>query len=137
MMIGNDGELENTADKPCRKVLTTIPVIEENAIVDKLRTVTGKVSITVTPNVETDERSIDLNQVTYREERFTKDEVVEERPPVRQEGNVTIIPVLQEEAIIVKRWRLIEEIHLIREETTERVTESIDLRKDLVSIVRE
>ena len=132
-----------TTDNDARQQLTdageqiTIPVIKERAIVDKLNTVTGTVTVNVVPGVKTVSESIDLRHVQYREERHPIDRIVEVAPEVRQEGNTTIISVIREEAVVVKRLRLVEEIHLIREERTETVTEQISLREDAVTIVRD
>ena len=136
-MASTPNPLTDTAHKAQDTQVRTIPVIEETAIINKLRTVTGKVTVLVEPRTEVEQHSVALNRVTYREQRVAKDELVDEPPSIKYEGDVTIIPVLREEVVLVKRLRLVEEIHLIREESTEHVTESVELRKDHVSIVRE
>ena len=136
-MASNPKHSNDNASEAYQHAVRTIPVIEETAVIDKLKTVTGKVTVLVEPRTETEQHSVALNRVSYREHRVAKDEVVEQVPDVRHEGDVTIIPVVNEEVVLVKRLRLVEEIHLTKEETTEHVTKTIDLRKDHVSIVRE
>ncbi len=116
--------------------IKTLPVIKEKAIISKLDTVTGRVDVAITTNTERHAETIDLVSTSVRETRVPIDKIVEERSAVRQEGNTTIIPVFQEEVVLVKRIRLVEEIHLTREERTETVTEEIDLRVDEVTVVR-
>ena len=136
-MASTPNNYNEDANEVIQESIRTIPVIEETAIIDKLRTVSGKVTVLVEPRTETEQHSVALNRVTYREQRVAKDELVDQVPAVRHEGDVTIIPVVREEVVLVKRLRLVEEVHLIKEETTEYVTQSIELRKDQVSIVRE
>jgi stress response protein YsnF len=54
---------------------------------------------------------------------------VEAPPQVRTEGDVTIIPVLEEVLIVEKKLLLREEIHLQRTTITETVTETVPVRK--------
>ncbi|MDO5528493.1 MAG: DUF2382 domain-containing protein [Paracoccus sp. (in: a-proteobacteria)] len=61
--------------------------------------------------------------------RVPVDRVVTEAPGVRREDNVTIIPVLEERAVITTELVLVEEIHLISTETAEPVEVPITLRK--------
>ena len=114
-----------------------IPIIKEFATVDKVQSVTGAVTINVTPKERAVSETVELTQVTYREERIATDKIVEHRPEIRYEDGVTIIPVVKEEVVITKRLRLVEEIHLIREEAAMSHTERATIREDEVSIVRE
>jgi stress response protein YsnF len=47
-------------------------------------------------------------------ERVPVNRVVDAPPPVREEGDVTVIPVLEERAVVVKQLVLVEEIRLTR-----------------------
>ena len=114
-----------------------IPVVKETAFVDKVTKVIGTVTVDVTPVERQITESIDLTSVTYREKRVPVDSVVTERPEIRHENGVTIIPVIKEEVIITKQLRLVEEIHLIRDEATETAPHTITVREDEVTIVRE
>ena len=130
-------ENDTTQKLPTEVASTTIPVIREEVVIDKLTTVTGKVEVTVNPTTEVINIPIDLERVTYREERHAVDTIVDDYPNVRQEGDTMIIPVVREEAVVVKRLRLVEEIHIIKESTTETTTESVALRRDEVAVVRQ
>ena len=48
-------------------------------------------------------------------ERVPVDQFVDEAPQVRTEGDVTIIPVLEERYVLEKRLVLVEELHIRRE----------------------
>src|SRR6185312_3710892 len=62
--------------------------------------------------------------------------VVDVAPPVRTEGDTTIIPVVQEEVIIQRRLILKEEIHLRRVQRTERHRETVTLRQQRAVVER-
>ncbi|NJC24758.1 YsnF/AvaK domain-containing protein [Neolewinella antarctica] len=114
-----------------------VPVIEERLTIDKVETVTGQVNVSVSPSTTLHSEAVELSSTTYRQETHPVDRLVDERPEIRYEGNITIIPVIQEEVIMVKRLRLVEEIYLIKETSTENVTKEIELRKDVVTINRD
>ncbi len=57
-------------------------------------------------------------------------------PPVREEGDVTILPVVEEVVVIERRLVLKEEIHIRRLRTTERHRETVVLREQDAVITR-
>ena len=56
-------------------------------------------------------------------------EYVERIPEVRTEGDLTIIPVLEEVLVVEKKLLLKEEIHVRKQATTETITETVPLRR--------
>jgi stress response protein YsnF len=83
---------------------------------------------------------------TLVEENLRHDHVVVERvaigrtveavPPVRQEGDVTILSVVEEVVVVERRLVLKEEVHLRRVQTTERHVETVRLREQGVTVTR-
>jgi stress response protein YsnF len=61
---------------------------------------------------------------------------INEMPEVRFEGNVTIVPVVEEQAVIVKRLILKQEVRLTRVRTEETVNETVALRSERAVIER-
>jgi stress response protein YsnF len=55
---------------------------------------------------------------------------------MREEGDTLIIPVVEEELIVQKRFVLKEEIHVRRRRTKERVTKSITLAREHAVVER-
>ncbi len=88
----------------------------------------------------TSERTVvvdeDLAQDSVVIERVAIGRVVEAVPPVRQEGDITIIPVVEEELVVVRRLVLREEVHLRRVTSTTRHTETVTLREQTVTVTR-
>ena len=78
----------------------------------------------------------DLNQELVVVERVAIGRIVDAVPPVRQEGDVTIMPVVEEELVMVRRLILKEEVHLRRVRTTVPFTETVSLRRQMVSVIR-
>ena len=113
-----------------------IPLLEEQLHVDKRSVVTGKVRVrSVVDTVEelayaalTDERV----EVT----RVPMDREVEAVPSVRTEGDVTIVPIMEEVLVVEKRLVLKEELHIRRSVTHETVEVPVTLRKQRAVIER-
>jgi len=69
-------------------------------------------------------------------ERVSIGRVVEAVPPVRQEGDVTILSVVEEEVVVQRRLVLKEEVHFRRVRAVERHTETVPLREQQVAVTR-
>ena len=69
-------------------------------------------------------------------ERVPVGRYVEAVPPVRQEGDTTIVPVVEEEVVITRRLLLREEVHLRRTRTVRRHTETVSLREQTAHVTR-
>lgn len=111
-----------------------IPVLRETLHVSKREVETGRVTIqkTVTERDETVEML--LRQTDVSVERVPVNRVVTEAPASRQDGDVLIIPVLEEVLVTEKRLMLKEELH-IRKSTSERLAhEVVRLRSEQVHI---
>ena len=115
-----------------------IPVIRETLEVGRRVVETGRVRIIRRPVEE--RRSIDEPWVLERVEieRVPVERAVdpEDPPRIREDGDVLVIPVLEEELVLEKRLVLREELRVsrVREET--RVVEEVALRRDEVSVER-
>ena len=113
-----------------------IPVIQERAIVKKRVVETGRVRIR--KDVREYEEHIDIPHVheEVRVERVPVDQVVEEAPQVRTEGDVTIIPILEERYVLEKRLVLVEELHIRRERHETHRPEVVRVMKEEVEVDR-
>ena len=113
-----------------------IPVVEETAHVFKREGVTDRV--TVSTGVDLHETHVD--QELMRGEgivtRLTVDREITAVPPIRTEGDVTIVPVVEERLIVEKRLFLVEELNLTRKSTLEQVAVPVTLRRTRVDIDR-
>ena len=114
--------------------VAVIPVVEEELNVAKRQMVTGKVRITKT--IREEEAVVDepLRVERVQVERVPIDRVVEAVPETRREGDVTIIPVVEE--VLIKRLVLKEEIRITRTVQERHHPEKVILRREEVKIER-
>ena len=114
-----------------------IPIIEEDAHLTKRTVATEHVSVRT---------SFDEEHVVFRDQvqrghveitHVARDEEVAEAPPIRTEGEITIVPVVEERLVIEKRLFLVEELHLRRTMRTEDIEAPATLRRTKIAIDRE
>lgn len=98
-----------------------LPVMEERVRIDKTVEQGRTVTVTTRPVTETETLSQKLAHERVTVERVPIGQVVSEMPSVREEGDLTVIPVVEQRARVVVEQVLVEEIHLrrTREETVE------------------
>ena len=108
----------------------TLVIAEERAIVGKRKRITGAVRIS--SEVREQERVVQqpVTSETVEVERVAVDRWVDAPEPVRQEGDVTIIPIHAEELVVATRLRLVEEIHVRRRQTVQQAEERVVLRSE-------
>lgn len=112
------------------------PVIQEEAIVEKRLVETGKVVISKKISEHEEIVDVPLFQEKVDVERVPINQVVQERPATRQEGEVVIIPVVQEQVFYQKRLVLIEELHVRKQVVQVHQPQKITLVKEDVEIKR-
>ena len=77
-----------------------------------------------------------LTQERVEVERIPVGRMVDAMPPVRQEGDVTIMPVVEELLVVERRLLLKEEVHIRRVRTTQQHRETVVLREQEAVITR-
>ena len=116
---------------------TIIPVVDETVLVDKTEVVTGRLRIqTVTDNVQEIVKT-DLSASNLEVTRISVEREIDAFPEVRVEGDVTIIPIVEERLVIQKRLFLKEELHIQQSISSEVMEIPVDLRKQRVEMTRE
>ncbi|QMU27922.1 YsnF/AvaK domain-containing protein [Adhaeribacter radiodurans] len=122
--------------KETEKTTHVIPVIEEHVQVGKRVVETGRVRIIKTVNEEEAQVETPLLQEEVQVERVPVNQYIEAAPAVRYEGDVMIIPVIQEVVVIEKRLMLVEEIRINKQQIQTNVSQTVTLRKEEVKIER-
>ncbi len=116
-----------------------LPLVEEELRVSKREAVTGRVRVrTVTETLDEIVRQ-DLQGERIEVERVPVDTLVEPGAPVpqvRTEGDVTILPVLEEVLVVEKRLLLKEEVRISRHATTDVAEVPVTLRKQRAIVER-
>jgi stress response protein YsnF len=98
--------------------------------------VTGKVRVGTELEVVNEVASAILEEQQVTVMRVPVNRLVTEVPHVRTEGEVTIIPVVEEIMVVEKRLVLKEELHIRRHVTTEQVEVPVTLKKQRAVIER-
>jgi uncharacterized protein (TIGR02271 family) len=115
----------------------TIPILEEEVSVTKKVIETARVNLSKTINESIESYEIPLSEEEIVVKRIPKNQLVDTMPAAsRYEGDVMIIPVLKEVAVIEKRIMLIEEIHVSKLKTEKKESHDVVIRKEEVNITR-
>jgi stress response protein YsnF len=113
-----------------------VPVVHEDVHVEKRVVEGGGVRVHKT----VDEREVRVHDSVTVEhvdvQRIKIDQIVESHPRVREEGDLTIIPVVEEVLIVEKRLMLREEIHVRRTRETRTEEQPVTLRQERVEVER-
>ena len=111
-----------------------IDLSSEQLSVSKQEVVTGRVSISISTETQGSEVSETLVSETADVERVPVGRFVEVVPQSRQEGDVLVIPLVEER--MVKRLFLREELRISKRFDTTLVTATADLRREEAVIER-
>jgi len=114
-----------------------IPVVEERLEVSRERVETGRVRIS--KSVEAREVVVDdpLKRESVRVEHVPINQVVTgEVPRVREEGDVTVIPILEERVVTRTELVLVEEVRIHRDHSEYHDPQRVTLRKEVVAVER-
>jgi uncharacterized protein (TIGR02271 family) len=125
---------------PASEAVTTarevIPIVEERAAILKRKTLTEGVRVRTVVRAEetTIEEPVATEEVEV--ERVPLDLWVEAPVPVRQEGDTTIITLVEEVVVVEKRLRAIEEVRIIKRQDIEPSVQTVTLRREEAVIER-
>jgi uncharacterized protein (TIGR02271 family) len=115
----------------------TLPLVEEQLSVEKRKVETGRVRISTV----VDERQEWVRENLVREEvsieRLRVDRVVDEPPQIRQDGDVLIIPLVEEVLVVEKKLMLREELRVRTQRHTDKIEQPVTLKSTRAVIERE
>ena len=107
---------------------------EEISVAKRIRRTLVRATRTTTTRDAIIDEDLAREQVIV--ERVPIGRIVETLPEIRQEGDVTIVPVVEEEIVVQRRLILKEEVHFRREKVVERYSENASLREQQVTVTR-
>jgi uncharacterized protein (TIGR02271 family) len=116
---------------------SSIPVTEEQLEIGKRTVETGR-AVRVRKHVDEQQVRADVPVASEAVdvERVPIGRVVAEPPQVRQEGDVTVVPVIEERLVTRKELVLVEEIRLTRRREVVQAQEDFTLRRERVEVER-
>lgn len=113
-----------------------IPLHVEKALVERWRRVTGRVAVSTVSHKH--EQFIDqtLASESVTIERVARGHHIDRIPPVREEGDTIIIPVVEEVLAVERRLILKEEVRVRRVRVLKQHRERVELRAQNVLVTR-
>jgi len=113
-----------------------IPLQAETITIDKQAFERGVVQIIKSVNT----REVLVNETLFEESvdvtHVPINQVVTDMPHARQEGDIYIVPVLEEVLVVEKRLMLKEELHITRRRTERRDPQTVLLRDEQIEVNR-
>jgi uncharacterized protein (TIGR02271 family) len=113
-----------------------LPLLEEVVRIGRRRRVSGRVRVAVTTTEEQEALQAVLQRRDAEIQRVPVGREVEAPPPVRQEGDTVVIPVLEERLVLVRRLVLTEEIRFRLTTREEAVSLPVTRRRQSVAVQR-
>lgn len=114
----------------------TLRLLAEEVSVGKEQRETGRVRIQVVTHRREEDVELPLSKETVEVERVAINRPIERIPAVREEGDVTIMPVVEEVVTITRQLVLKEELHVRRVRSTEVHRERVVLRRQEAVVTR-
>jgi|SRR5215217_2012041 len=114
-----------------------IPLVEERLEVTKREVETGRVRVRIMVDEREESLPAELARDAVEIRRVARNEPLTALPSVRLEGDVTIIPVVEEQLVVEKRLVLVEEIHVHRKRETVTETVPATIRSERAEIERD
>lgn len=113
-----------------------VPLVEERLRVDTAVTETGRVRVRVATEDVHERIRGELRHEAVEVTRVPIGREVAAAPDIRTEGDLTIIPVMEERLVVERRLFLVEEIQLRRAVSVEQVDQTVLLRRQRADVER-
>lgn len=113
-----------------------VPLVEERLRVGTRVSETGRVRVRLTTEEIPEQIRGDVWREAVEVARVPVDREVQEAPEIRTDGELTIIPVLEERLVVERRLFLVEEIHLRRAVSVDKVEGTVLLRRQRADVER-
>jgi len=77
-----------------------------------------------------------LTRTSVEVDRVPIGRLIETMPAIREDGDVTVVPIVEETFVVLRRLMLKEELHIRRVQTKERYQETVKLRYQTAEVTR-
>lgn len=115
---------------------TILPVVEEKLVVGREKITTDVVRVRKIVREHEEQVHLMLERESVEVRRVPMERFVDSVPLVRHEGDVMIVPVVEEVLVVEKRLMLREEVHVRKTRTTEPHDQTVTLRSEEAVIER-
>ncbi len=113
-----------------------IPIVEERLEVGKRTVVSGKVLLEKHVHAYDEQLDVPLAVRTFDIERVVLNQPIEKSPEVREEGETTIYPIVEEQLVLTTQLVLKEELRVTRRDTERRDTRTVTLKRESITVTR-
>jgi uncharacterized protein (TIGR02271 family) len=113
-----------------------IPVIAEEIEITKQQVTKGRVQISKQVHERDEVIDVPILQEEVHVNRVPVDRMVDTPPEIRYEGNMMIIPVLEEVLVVEKRLRVKEEVQITRVQKEVHTPKQVTVREETVKVKR-
>ena len=113
-----------------------IPVVEEQAVVSKHKKLTEGVRVRTVVNEAQEVIDEPLATEDVEVERTPLDRWVDAPVPVRNDGDTTIVTLVEEVVVVEKRLRATEEIRITKRRSVRHEPQQVTLRREEVVVER-
>lgn len=113
-----------------------VPLVEERVSIDKRTIETGRVTVRTVVEATDARVAESLLHYAAEVERVPVDREIDRAPEPRWEGDVLVVPVVEEFLVVEKRLRLVEELRIVRRRTVEEFETTVPLRRTRVQVER-
>lgn len=128
--------MEEKARPPSKSDPDVLRLFAEEASVSRQVIETGRVRVAKV--TRTRDQNIDelLARTSVEVNRVPVGRLVDAMPGIREDGDLTIVPIVEETVVVERRLMLKEELHIRRVQTTERHQETVKLRYQTAEVTR-
>jgi stress response protein YsnF len=113
-----------------------LPLFAEHAEITKTQTISARITVSTVVRIHEEEIDEMLTEEHAEIERVQVGRYVTEAQPIRHEGDVVIVPIIEEVLVIQRRLLLKEEVRIRRKRTTRHHQEVVALRKEEAVVLR-
>jgi uncharacterized protein (TIGR02271 family) len=134
-----DGTRQDEAafvEQAAEREAVVVPVVEEELEVGKRTVETGGVRVRKVVREREETVRVPLTREEVEVQRVAVNRVVDGDVAVRYEGDVMIVPVVEEVLVVEKRRMLREELHITRRRHVQTETQRISLRGEEATVER-
>lgn len=114
----------------------TIPLVAEQARIDKHTVTTGTVRLHRATETRTETVGLPLTRTTWEVDRSPVGQLYTEKPEPRQEGDTMIFPLVEERLVAKREYFLVEEVRVRQVATTTDRTATLELKRDVLDVER-
>lgn len=118
-------------------VAAALPLAEERLHVETRQVETARVRVGKRVVTHTETIDVPLTVETVEVRRVAVNRVVDAVPAQRQEGGVTIVPVVEERLVVTKQLVLTEEVHIAVHRRQRAEPRQVSLRREELTVERD